>query len=227
MQDSLANLTWALAISRIWKGKKFIFFLGSIFMESDIGILFLLWRQLLYLGGSPGARKREESDWWEVALKSPLELLMMIPTYTYKWLTYNLAFYFLLCFTSRENKESIGGVCTETEQMCPIFFQSVNEVDTHPFLHTVTKLNFAIKYFSPQKLSILIIVKRWFWRFFNSFFLSAGKKFVKLCREYFSFWRFLIIHFSYFIFQLQQKKKNSNRIKKNVKLRRSMSFPKI
>ena len=92
-------------------------------MESDNGFCSYFDDNYFILGGSPGARKREESDWWEVALKSPLELLMMIPTYTYKWLTYNLAFYFLLCFTSRENKESIGGVCTETEQMCPIFFK--------------------------------------------------------------------------------------------------------
>ena len=125
----------------------------SIIMESDIGFCSPALTTTLSYGGSPRARMRE-SDWWEVALKSPLELLMLmiLPTYTYKWLTYNLAFYFLLCFTSREeNKESIGGVSTETEQMCPIFFK-VWKVDTplSPLFAHCDKIEFLRpKYFSP------------------------------------------------------------------------------
>ena len=104
------------------KGKKFHLFLGQFLWKMILGFVLTLTTTTLSWRVTR-SEKEGESDWWEVALKSPLELLMMIPTYTYKWLTYNLAFYFLLCFTSRENKESIGGVCTETEQMCPIFFK--------------------------------------------------------------------------------------------------------
>ena len=168
-------------------------------------VLFLLWRQLLYLRGSPGARKREESDWWEVALKSPLELLMMIPTYTYKWLTYNLAFYFLLCFTSRENKESIGGVCTETEQMCPFFFSKCEWSRHTPLFTHCDKIEFCDQIFFTQKLSILIIVKIWFWRFFNSFFLSAGKKIREIVQRI--FFVLTIFNNTFFVFHISASAK--------------------
>ena len=63
-------------------------------------------------------------------------------------LQFSFLFFAVLYF---EGKQGINWWCVYRNWAdVPNFFQSVNEVDTHPFLHTVAKLNFAIKYFSPK-----------------------------------------------------------------------------